>query len=251
MILIALTGGIGHGKTTFAGFLNDCSQASLHFESSDLIIEIANQLRQQSIGHPDARDYVAITDWLHILPSLVSSAVQATLSTEAIQITSDAVAKNPDYYRKLFEYLNLMGSRPHLREGTITPENKSEYRSLLQWLGGFLVITNGQGIWFDELIRRVKATKDIELATLGGMRYPGEADRVHSAGGQVVAIVRDSEGHKDSNDLTEREQPQIMADILIDNNGTLEDLQTKASELYARLLSETHAGERPYNAAQY
>jgi dephospho-CoA kinase len=44
MIILGMTGPIGHGKTTFADALSDLVPSTVHFESSLIIAEVANDM---------------------------------------------------------------------------------------------------------------------------------------------------------------------------------------------------------------
>lgn len=234
MLIIGLTGGIGHGKTTFGADLALQAATHRHFESSDVITEVANDLRSQG-GSPLPSDIRAINDWLTALPAILSARTNRTVSVDQIKITPQTLKEKADHYDKLFEYLELMQARPDLAAATIDRANKQAYRSLLQWLGGYLAKHVSGDIWFDEIMRRIKAAGDFELATVGGVRFPADAAVIRRHGGKIIRIVRPAVGETDLQDLTERERSLIDADATVHNDGNLTQLKSMAAELYVDL----------------
>ena len=235
MIIVGITGGIGHGKTTFASYLADNSDKHVHLESSDLIIEIANSLRAANPVHPEPGNYAAISHWLEALPAILAVKVHASSQTRQFQVTAAAVRATPENYAKLLEYLELMQLHPERQRVFIDATNKPEFRSLLQWLGGYLVKTIDAGIWFDEIVQRILVREDIHIATIGGLRFPAEAAIVQRAGGLIIRITRPDRDEPDKQDITERERDLIQADIIIVNNGSLDELHLLARQLYSDL----------------
>lgn len=243
MILIGLTGSIGSGKSTFAQYLAEQTERHTHFESGLLIAEIANMLRQKANSSPSPTDIQAMNAWLEILPPIVEEVAHKTVEYKQLRITTTMLKEAPDNYVKLLDYLKLMQSRPELQNSQINDTNKETFRSLLQWLGGYLVKIVGSGIWYDELIRRAQASVDVELATIGGVRFPGEARRILSAGGSVICISRPSIGTKDATEITERERALIVPDTTIINDAGLPELLSVAALVWkdlrdSRLVTE-------------
>ena len=104
----------------------------------------------------------------------------------------------------------------------------------------------GSGIWYDELIRRAQSTPNVEHATIGGVRLPGEARRIVSAGGSVISIKHPDINTKDPNEITERERALIVPDTTIINNAGLPELLSVAALVYkdlqgSRLVTEYKA----------
>lgn len=234
MIILGLTGAIGHGKTTLADDLAACAGSAVHLESSDLIIEVANALRAQSGPLPKGDSIEAINTWLQPLAAILKQHVHCETSASAIMLSEQRTREHPDYYDKLFAYFRDLKKTPALQAAPITTTNKADFRSLLQWLGGYLVKMADDGVWYDELIRRAK-TSEVELVTIGGVRFPGDAERVRAAGGLVVEISRPELATADKTDLTERERAQIRPDVHLYNDGSLTQLKSLAAVLYADL----------------
>lgn len=249
MILVGISGGIGHGKTTFANYLAACSERHRHWESSDLIIDVANALRARGGEAPNPDNLEAINHWLAPLPDILAREVRGQTSLEAIAITADRLAATPENYGKLFEYLRLLGAQPRLRTVRISPRNKRAFRPLLQWLGGYLVNVIGGDIWFAEIVRRIQADDTLELATVGGLRYPADARQIRQAGGYIVNITRPGRRQLDHKDLTERQRELIAADATILNNGSLDQLRLSAEQFWSDL--QHHSLAVSYDAAEF
>jgi len=223
MFIIGVTGGIGHGKTTLIKFLAAQSHSNIQFESSSLIMDVANAWRATSKTPPQINDIAALNAWVAELPPILSEQLHVTARADDILIgRSEAPA--PDTFVKMFEYLELAHRLPIAHEERITVKNKARYRPLLQWLGGYLAKHVDEGIWFDEIIRRIKAHDGAELAIVGGVRFPADAKRIRDAGGLVLEIRRPHMLAVDMLDVTERERKAIKADVIIDNNGNLPQL---------------------------
>jgi hypothetical protein len=237
VIIAGLTGGIGHGKTTFATLLAEQSRASVHFETWELVAEVAAILRDENPHHPDANDIPAINNWLFPLVDAVNLCTHVSISFADLKISDDRLANHPEYYSKLFEYLKAAREHPDRASAELTEETKHFFRPLLQWLGGYLVIVAGSGIWYDELVRRIahQRSTGCDLVTVGGVRYPADAERLRNAGGVVLEIVRPDLPSTDVRDLTERDRNLICADSIITNNQDLDQLAAVAAVVYQDL----------------
>lgn len=237
MIVVGITGGIGHGKTTFADYLAANAHKAEHLESSDVIIEVANALRHESPTHPQPDDLAGINRWLAPLTGIIPACVHCESHSLVLPITPTMVDDEPLNYAKLFEYLTQMADEPGLQTVEITKQNRQQFRSLLQWLGGYLVKRVDEGIWYDEIVRRIRALSlnGTEIVIVGGVRFPGDAERLRNAGGAIVEIRRPSVVDVDAKDLTERERSLIVPDTVVVNDGTLEDLEQCAPRVYRGL----------------
>lgn len=235
-MIIGLTGGIGHGKTTFARYLEQAAGDFLHYESSDLVIDVANALRQTNHSSPVASDLLAVNQWLQPLPEILAATVHLVPTIEPVEITPALLVEAPEDYDKLSAYLSDMIDHPERQFSVINAQTKTDFRPLLQWLGGYLV-KQRDGIWFDELVRRLQTRPDVELITVSGLRYPGDAERVRAAGGLILEIARPNIVETDKMDITERERDLIEPDIIVNNNGTLKQLEHCATALQRDLTA--------------
>lgn len=235
MIITGITGAIGHGKTSLANDLALVAGKARILESSGLILEVANTLRGLPVEHPAPTDLKAINDWLAFLPPILAEITHVTVPARAFVITKAKLASDTALYEKLFEYLAFMERWPTFARAELTPENKHRYRSLLQWLGGYCVLKVKDTIWFDELLRRAQSSPELELSTIGGVRFPSDAACIRAAGGKIINVVRPSVAATDIMDLTERERDAIVPDITVLNDGSLEQLAVLAKQLYKDL----------------
>jgi hypothetical protein len=232
MKLVGITGGIGHGKSTLAADLAACSPKSQHYESSGIIIEVINAWRAANPPFPADSGIEQINRWLLTLPMALKSVVHTTASQPDLRLTTERLNSYPEHYSKLLDYLLLARDNKQLQKEQITAENKRDHRALLQWLGGYLPKMIDEGIWFDEIIRRVGDLKDIQLATVGGVRYVADAERVKRAGGVIVEVNRSAHDEQDRVDVTERERAMLKPDTRVLNSASLAALQFCARRLY-------------------
>jgi hypothetical protein len=237
MIIVGLTGGIGHGKTTFANYLGHHATNYQHWESSGLISEVANDLRAVTVLHPSPGDIAAINSWLTPLPDILRKRVRKTSTLAQLALTQTKLTKTPEKYTKLQEYLELIQKQPGLAHVPITSDNKAQFRALQQWLGGYLVAELG-GIWYEELLARINAVSGLELATIGGVRFPSDAATIRDAGGSIIVVERPQTGEQDSSDLTERDRRAIIPDTIVHNDGSLLQLQRCANQVFNDLKKQ-------------
>jgi len=251
MVVVGLTGGIGHGKTTFAALLANNAKFHQHWESWEVVAEVANTLRHENPIHPKPDNLAGINAWLAPLADIIATCAHCPADFTQLALTEERLKAEPLHFAKLFEYLELMQARPELQTGDITDVNRQQFRSLLQWLGGYLVKTVNEGIWYDEIIRRIHLAEstDLELATVGGVRFPGDAERLRNARGYIIEIRRPGMEEADKQDITERERKLITTDSTVINDSTLEHLAKCAKKVYDDLQGRSLA--KQYRASDY
>ncbi len=242
MILLGMTGPIGHGKTSFASALTSIEPRTRHFETFEVIAEVIDSLHQSLKGPIPAKDDLAsINTWLAQLPTILSHNLDQHITFEQIKLTPETVAANPIEYEKLFQHLELLYANPGLTREPITVANKSAFRPILQWLGGYLVAKVDPGIWWREIIHRMQraANDGATVCVAGSLRYPNEAKLFQAAGGKVIKIYRPNLAENDRADPTERERGGIQPDVTILNNGSLADLAHTARRLLGDLRAKS------------
>jgi hypothetical protein len=251
MVIVGLTGGIGYGKTTFAALLANNAKFHRHWESWEVIAEVANALRHENSVHPTPDNIAGINAWLAPLADIIATCAHCPADFTQFALNPKRLKADPLHFAKLFEYLTLMQAKPELQTGDITDVNRQQFRSLLQWLGGYLVKTVNEGIWYDEIIRRIHLAEstDLELATVGGVRFPGDAERLRNARAYIIEIRRPGMEEADKQDLTERERKLITTDSTVINDGTLEHLAHCAKQVYDDLQGRTLA--KQYSASDF
>lgn len=226
MIILGITGGIGHGKTTLADALAQAALRSIHLESSQVIAEAVVAWHARSTYIPNPHDLAAVNNWLQLLPEVLSNVVHQYVDGTKLTFTMEDISAQPELYDKLFTHLQTLQQNPSLLNSPITTENKAQYRAILQWLGGYLVYKVDPGIWYKEIMQRASEAElqGLELCTIGGLRYPHDAEIVRSGGGIIVLIRRPLVTEQDISDPTERERAKIQPDTVVINNAGLTEL---------------------------
>lgn len=237
---------IGSGKSTFAELLTSIDpEHSIHLETSELVVELANTFNaslrkyQGELSERANLAHLANKVMRDLLPQL-STMAGRDLTLMDIAIDKADAALHPDWYEKLFLYLSQAQQMPGMIAKTIDTDNKSHYRPLLQWIGGyFLYKLDNQLFWYEELLRRAHAAgAGIRLVAMTAPRQPSEAEFVQKAGGKVIKIARPGL-LSDTTDVTERRAVDIKADCDIVNKASLKALQHTAQEVYVDLLRGT------------
>lgn len=251
MILLGMTGPIGHGKSTFASALKELEPTATHLESSLIIAEVANAMHAALRKIPDPYDINSLNDWLRTLPVILLQTVNVHTTFEELKLDKNQVEQHPVEYQKLILHVENLQREPELAKHHITRENKETYRPLLQWLGGYLVQKVGKGIWYDEIVRRVYAaeSRGSKLCIVGGLRFPSDAAILRNAHGIIVKVYRPGHLQNDMLDPTERERENIPVDCTIASNGTVEDLKRCA----AQILKDIESGnlQPSYQSARF
>src|SRR6185369_10078642 len=98
MVIIGMTGPIGHGKSTFAKALLELEPTAKHFESSLIVAEVANALHSSTNKLPDQSDIDSVNNWLRPLPSILLETVHAKCSFEQLAIKAEDVKLHPIEY---------------------------------------------------------------------------------------------------------------------------------------------------------
>lgn len=233
MVIIGITGPICHGKTSFGKALQKLEPRSVHYESFQVIADLATAWLSMSPELPAPDDIAAINDWLQKLVPVLNQEFGVSATFLDVKIDEAAVRNKPDQYQKLFDFL----AQEPTEETTITEENKEYFRPLMQWMGNYFVAKIDFGIWYKKILNEIKAeeAKGATLATVGGLRFPQDAAILKDAGATIVLIERPNAPTPDEDDPTERQRRNIMPDTSIINNGNLLDLEACASKFYSDL----------------
>lgn len=231
MKLVGITGPIGHGKSTVANLMESAETKSVHLESFYLIAEVAEQLhsRTKSIPSDDVKE---LNEWLAPLPEILKNTVSYECSPGDVRLTQEHIDEMPLEYDKLFLHLKNLRGNPGLLKLKITDANKSEFRPILQWIGGYFAKKIDPGIWYNELVARAQkaARSGAKLCIIGGVRFPTDAEIIKEAGGIVVKVFRPQQAQIELSDMTERERDSIQTDCTLINDGTLVDLKTSVKK---------------------
>lgn len=235
MIIFGITGAIGHGKSTLAEAFGKVEPNSKHFESFTVIADVIDAWHAETTKVPNPHDLAEVNNWLTLLPPILSQYVHEDIDASRLAFTMNDIIASPDRYEKLFIHIQNIQKNPGLMQSRVTELNKEFYRPMLQWLGGYLVVKVDPSIWYNEVMRSVQQAKadGIALCTIGGVRYPKDAEIVRNGSGQIILIRRPLIGEQDMSDPTERERNHIKPDITIMNDGGLPELVAVAQRIYA------------------
>ncbi len=230
MLILGVGGPIGHGKSTFAQELAALEPATVHFESSQIISEVADRLHKRLSSIPDPYNIDALNVWMRALPAILEDVVHVSCDYDQIKLDENEVATHPVKFQKLIMHVENLRRRPSLAKTKITAVNKETYRPFLQWLGGYLVEKVNSGIWYNEIVRRIHAvdTAGAKLCIVGGLRYPSDAAILRAAGATIIHIYRPGHIQSDMLDPTERERQNIQVDCTVMSNGSIEQLRRTA-----------------------
>jgi hypothetical protein len=234
--LLGITGPIGHGKTTSTRLLLQQEPKHAHYESREIISELADDFNRALGCEPkfETIDHVELIDQSLIqFVEAINKKLHQNVTWTKLAITKKAVAANPELYEKIFIYIQAARQNPGILRTPITSENKPTYRPLLQWIGGYLQAKMNKTIWYDEIFRRIDMRDDDKnLVIVNGIRNPDEADLVRARGGTIIEITRPGQTVQDLSDITESSRQGIRPDVTILNNGTLKQLETLAEKIW-------------------
>lgn len=250
--LLGITGAIGSGKTTFAAYLGDAVEDHAHYETWQVVAQIAstfNQALLAELAYETTESDLELANQVLIwLPDAISENLHHDVVWNQLAITAHDTRSHPEQHHKLFDYIKMARKNPAILSVQLTTENKDLYRPILQWLGSYLVVKLSKTIWYDELLRRIQLRNPTtSLVTIGGVRYASDAASVRQAGGKIIKVSRPGEAK--SNDITGSELAIITPDITVKNDGTLAQLETLAETLVNDLASGNP--QKIYNAANF
>lgn len=239
MIIIGMTGPIGHGKTTLAKALEEQASGSAHLEFHSIIAEVSNHWHARLKEPFDPYDINDLNHWIRQLPTAIAEVLRLKIEYEKLKIYQTDLEQYPEKYQKLILHGENLRRNFTLAHQSINEDNKETYRPILQWIGGYLVDKIDPKIWSQEILRRIKLidSDKTELCIVGGLRYPEDAIAIRSVGGIIIKVFRPSMPEHDKLDPTERERDQIQPDITVYGNGTGAELAALAPQIWADIVA--------------
>lgn len=250
MILVGMVGGARQGKSSVGAELRRLAgvDAKADLEFSYPIGQVADGWVKQwppsvlESGLP-VREIAN-----KLIPLIVEPVKQVTgweIDAKVLLIDNDS--ESLEKANRLLSYLEKFVEAGNNRDDEfpvpITPDNKVLHRALYQWIGARLIdeVDAGEGrdIWVDVLEKRIKTLQErgYALVTVGGTRYPHQQEMIRRNGGVIINVQRP--GIAEDNDVTEQAAARKLADIIVQNNGTLEELNAVVGELYKDLAAGT------------
>jgi ABC-type dipeptide/oligopeptide/nickel transport system ATPase component len=234
--ILGLTGNIGSGKSTLADLLISLEPLHARYELGELVAETAEDFNRALSGElafeTTTDDVELVNQALIWFVESISEKLHQEVAWNQLAISKHHLVTHPELFEKMFIYVDAAKKEPRLLDRRITAENKEAYRTLLQWLGGYLVARISNTIWYDELFRRINLhDADKNLVVIGGVRYPSDATYVREHDGLVIGVER-PDLEADTTDVTERSRSDIRPDVLVINNGTVDELQKLAEQLW-------------------
>ncbi len=100
MIIIGMTGPIGHGKSTFADALAEMEPSTVHLESSLVIAEVANAFQKALTDIPDPYNVERLNNWLRCLPPILAEIIHVNCSYEQLKLEQKSMEEHPIEYQK-------------------------------------------------------------------------------------------------------------------------------------------------------
>jgi hypothetical protein len=139
-----------------------------------------------------------------------------------------ALGVPPDYIKQ-----------PELKNKLI-PELGASYRQLMQELGdmGRKVLPD---FWVRFVARSISNLPDgVGLIVITDVRYPNEAEWIRANGGVIVQLNRKAAPEVRSHS-SEQHFAELQAEYVIDNNGTLAELEARLAALLVKLDATAQA----------
>ncbi len=248
MILVGMVGGARQGKSSVGQELRRIAgvDTKADLEFSYPIGQVANGWVQ--LWPPSILDSGLSTREIanKLIPLIVEPVKRVTgQDADPAKLLIQDTPESKEEANRLLSYLEKFIEAGETRQDEfptpITPDNKVLHRALYQWVGARLIdevdLGEGHDIWTHVIEKRITTLQErgYALVTVGGARYPQHQEMIRRNGGVIINVHRP--GTAEDNDVTEQAEARKLADIIIENNGTLEELNAVVDTLYNDLLA--------------
>lgn len=258
MILVGMVGGARQGKSTVGEELRRLAGVDVKadLEFSYPIGQVAD-LWVKEWPTSVLESGLPVREIANKLIPLLAQPVKTVTSFDIdpnvllIDETPEAAEKANRLLSYLEKFIEAGSNRIDEFPTPITPDNKVLHRSLYQFIGARLIdevdVGEGSDIWVKVIEKRIVTLKErgYSLVTVGGTRYPHQQEMIRRNGGVIINVERP--GIAEDNDVTEQAGARKLADIVVENNGSLEELNDAVGKLYDDLLSDKT--QKVYSAA--
>lgn len=219
-MIIGITGKKRSGKDAFASFLathviESGKEVSVKKWAGDLKFDVLNSMRENGYENFTMKD----------LDGEGCDREQKIFSrSEAVRIIiGTAGVINAGINEEARKVMYILMTNPYAR---------ASIRELLQWYGTDIMRNlHSDSYWVDRVIN---STHDVDVTIITDCRFDNEVDAVHSQGGVVVNVIRESlQEDETSSHISENGISPKLYDEFIDvlNNSTLEELNKSTKSL--------------------
>ncbi|HEY8999584.1 MAG TPA: hypothetical protein VIM53_04705 [Candidatus Saccharimonadales bacterium] len=125
-----------------------------------------------------------------------------------------------------------------LPEREITIDTKNVHRPLLQWLG-YEMVTHVDARFWSQIVSseiEMHTQNGAKLITVGGVRFPGDADMIHDISGRIVKVVNPN--NNTAIHSLEGGIPSSHIDLTVINDGGIAELTGKMANLWHDLAND-------------
>src|SRR6266702_308289 len=121
--ILGTTGNIGSGKSTFAKLLCNVESSHAHYETSELVAEVAEDFNRALSGElafeTTTDDVELVNQTLIWFVESISEKLHREVPWNQLAITKRAIATRPELFEKMFAYVDAAKKQPPLLDSRI------------------------------------------------------------------------------------------------------------------------------------